>query len=91
MELNEQTLGRIADMMAARLQVTNEDVMAADDVNGDGSLYYVGYVKNGTLDSETKWKIMRVTKTGNVYRMTYPTGSKAYSYAWSLRATYTYV
>lgn len=86
-----QLVQQIWAFVSERYLNTDEDIMAADDANGDGSLYYVGYCRPSTADTTAKWKIKKVEKTGNVYRIQYANGSKEYNSAWSNRASLTYI
>lgn len=88
--MSEELVKVVVNELNHRNSMVNEDASAVDDVNGDGTLVYVGYAKNGIADAATGWKIMKVTKTVNVTRMTYPLASKGYDFIWANRATYTY-
>jgi hypothetical protein len=53
-------------------------------------LSYVGYAPLGTKVTEAKWKVLRVSKTGNVTTTEYAGGLMLYNQIWNDRATLTY-
>ena len=51
---------------------------------------YYGYAPLSTGESEKRWLIKRVKKTGTVTMTEYANGSMAFDCAWSERANYIY-
>jgi len=57
----------------------------------DTSTTYVGFAKPGTLASETKWRIIKISSTaGEVISVRHAEGDNAYTFEWDERASYTY-
>jgi len=83
-------MGQIIDANNPLLKIEGEAYRAttlADHVT------YIGWAEVGTLDSVTKWKICKLTYDGadaGIISVTWPAGSRTYSYEWDERASYTY-
>jgi len=55
------------------------------------TLTYIGYAANGSPEeTEAKWAIKRVQKTGNITRIMWADGLITQTYKWSERASLTY-
>lgn len=68
------------------------DPMRIDDVNGDGSLVYIGYCERpGTLNTEAKWKLKKVVVAGTVTTITYAEGNTSFNFVWDNRTSYNYL
>jgi hypothetical protein len=53
--------------------------------------YYIGVSRNTSDQSYPKWRIQRIVKTGNVWKISeYPNGDQSFSYVWANRYGYTY-
>lgn len=89
-ETGNAILKVVTNFLDPRNNMVNEDAIRVDDVGSLGTTVYVGYNKNGAADADSTWKIMKVTVVGDITTMKYPNGSKAYSYVWNNRASYTY-
>lgn len=51
------------------------------------SLSYIGYAPLGASQGDAKWKILRITKTGNVTITEYADGDMLYDNIWTSRAS----
>jgi len=62
------------------------------DETGDasGTTYY-GYSVVNTPEADNKWSIQKVSKTGTVTGIYYPSGSTTYEFNWTGRTGYTYI
>ena len=62
------------------------------DYNGGSNATYVGYAAPGTATSASTWQIKFITYDGsnNPLTITYANGSGAFSFQWTLRASYSY-
>lgn len=58
--------------------------MVSDDVK------YYGWAPMGVSENESKWRIMRETKTGTVIKREYAQGTMDFVSAWSQRTSYMY-
>ena len=73
-------------------------ILRTDDVNGDGSLVYVGYAPAGAADTDTIWAIQRVqtsgvspqVKTNINWAWNNTTAQPTVLGTWNNRAAYTY-
>lgn len=54
------------------------------------SLTYIGEAAVGTLDSDPKWRIQRITVSGAVTSIHYANGNTAWNSVWDDRASYSY-
>jgi hypothetical protein len=67
------------------------------EYDGSNNLIYAGFARPGSPESLPVWQISKLTYSGaNLTSITWPTSSEGavsndYEFAWSLRATYTYV
>ena len=59
-----------------------------DDVSATVSYY--GYAVPGTADSESSWRIMRITVSGTETKIEYAGGNTNYNSVWNDRLGYSY-
>ena len=64
------------------------------DSNADGTIQYIGFALRGTLSTEAKWKIIKLTEVvgglGTITTLKSPNGTWAYDSIWDDRAVLTY-
>lgn len=67
----------------------DREVQTKVDV-ASATVTYVGEAPVGALSSERKWKIKRISVSGNVTSVQFAEGSFNFIYRWDDRATYSY-
>lgn len=63
------------------------------DYDGSSNLIYFADAAPGTLDSNTGWRIRKLSYDGsaNFLTLTWPSGDNGFNYIWNNRASYTYI
>lgn len=84
-----QVLPRVFDRDALILRTGgNDDIKNIDDVSS--VLSYIGFARPGTADITPAWRIMQISTTGTVTKITWANGSSAYTNIWTNRASLSY-
>lgn len=66
-----------------------EPITLIDEASSDE--FYIGTSINGRSTSRPTWKIKKIWKDGNIWRVEFPNGDQSYTFIWNDRATgYTY-
>lgn len=60
------------------------------DNTGVGGVTYVGFAVPGTLNSDAKWKIKKITEVGTTTTIQYADNDYKFDNVWDDRATLTY-
>ena len=74
--------------------VNSEDFEAlrVDAISSTDSI--LGYAEIGTSETDTVWRLKRITKVGNITSIKYPeldgAASRTFNFSWDLRTSYTY-
>jgi len=63
-----------------------EKIVYDDDKSANNKEYF-GWAKPNTATSESKWKIMRITYSGNDFTVEFADGNSLYDNEWDNRAT----
>lgn len=70
---------------------TADNFIQLFDYDGSNHVIYQGWAQPGTSTSADGWRIKQLNYTGdNIVSILWPSGSPAFSFVWSNRATYTY-
>lgn len=68
--------------------VLDENPLRVEEVDANNT--YIGYAVPGTLDSEPKWKLKKVSIVGIITYLGYAEATQDFNKIWDNRATYTY-
>ena len=55
-----------------------------------GGVQYIGFADPGVLESQTGWKIIKITTSGDEYNVKHANGNARFINIWDDRAGYTY-
>lgn len=78
----------LADGSAA-VQIVEPDLIQNVD-EPDDTTTYIGYARPGTLDSEAKWKIKKISVVGTVTKTRLANGVRDFNQVWDNRASLSY-
>jgi len=77
-------------MIRKTIERDSEYTMMLDDVNGDGSVLYIGLALPGTGTDVAGWSIKRYGVTGNITTLDWAVSNSNFDKAWDDRASYSY-
>lgn len=70
--------------------LSNTDITRIEN-DGNGLAIYIGKAAAGTSEGTERWQIQKLTYVNNaVTQIDFASGSPAYAFSWTNRASYTY-
>lgn len=71
------------------VSIVTDELATRIDESSD-TLIYIGYAQLGATENSNVWKIKRIQKTGNVWKVEFANGNQNYINNWTLRASLNY-
>lgn len=86
-----EIIGFLDDILLELQTDTSQKTLAVRLDEVSDTLFYVGKALVGSLDSESKWQIVRYSTTGVILKAEYTNGLESFNQIWNNRTSLTYI